>query len=266
MKRDTWFISFISLVTVGIAVVIFFDLVPPLRGPGQWHWYTRPLDDTKMLLFSLGLFILFTVIWYLIGVRLPSHPTRRQTWLARGTLLILILSVQVTIMLTYRSNPVDILFERLASDRASGYLTMAQTVEDMPAVLQDYPQWMNRITHTTHVRNRPPGILLVYWGLFQVMDELTWLAEPIGNFSRDIVNPSYWLVNPTTSELAANTILAVVTPLISALIIWPAYGIGSRHWGTHSGRSGCPYPGPISLRTGNGHCISLSSPVCFISC
>jgi len=234
MKRDTWFIPFVSIITMLIAMVIFFDLAPFLRGPGQWHWVLRQMPEKKFLLLTAGAFFLFVAFWYLIGCRLPVQPNRRQAWLSCGILLVLALLIQATILMTYRPNPFDILFERLASNPVSGYLTAYQLIDDLPTFLREYPERLATFTHTNHL-NKPPGILLIYWGVGQAMSAMPWISETIGEYSGGILADNQWLIIPTTSELATNSIIALVTPLISVLAIWPAYGIASRRWGTRAG-------------------------------
>lgn len=49
-----------------------------------------------------------------------------------GALVLLALIVQVGFLTVFRTNPAAILFDRSASNQASGYFMAAQEIEDLP--------------------------------------------------------------------------------------------------------------------------------------
>lgn len=219
MKNDTWFIPFTVAVTIVVSGIILFDLSPLIRGPGQWRWGLFPLPEPRFILLSLFAFTLFVIVWYLIGIRLPDHPSRRQTWLIRGILLLAALLIQVSILVYYRLNPAEILFERLASDRAAGYFRTSQVIEDFPFFLRHYPELIQKVASSSHVQTKPPGILVIYWGASQIMRGLPWLSDPIGVWARNVLPSVQWLLSLPNYALASNAIMGVLPPLISALVI-----------------------------------------------
>jgi len=235
MKRDSWFIPFVVILTILLSVVILFDLSPLVRGPKQWRWSLLPQPEPKLILLTIIAFVLFLVIWYWIGRRLPGQPSRRYAWTIRSLLYLAALLIQLSILLLFRANPADILFERSASDIASGYFTAAQEIEDLPDFLREYPEHMTSFYFSGHVRTKPPGIVLIYWGSNQIMKSLPMLAKPFGDWASDIKTGDDRFLNMSDQILAGNALVSLVLPLISALIIWPAYAIASRRWGALAG-------------------------------
>jgi len=236
MKRDTWFIPFVVSITVLVSGIILWDISPMVRGPEQWRWELLPQRSPGVILFSIVTFVLFLVVWYWIGRRLPSQPSRRQAWLIRGLLYLAALLIQLSILFFYRANPADILYERSASNwGGSGYFTAAQEIEDLPTFLREYPQRMPTSGYTSHVRTKPPGIVLIYWGSSQIMQSVPAITKPVAAWARGISTGDGRFLSMRDHYLAGNALVSLLAPLISALIIWPAYGIASRRWGALAG-------------------------------
>jgi hypothetical protein len=222
----------IALIVGGLlAPVIFLDLLPWLRGPQGWRWPLATLPPWPNLLLSGGTAVLFLLGWWWL-----RHRAVRQTQLAMGILFILSLLLQASLLnLTPTTNgqyhPVALLFERLASAQASGYFTAAQEIDHLPTALRDYPQLMPAFGADPHPRSKPPGIVLLYYGTEQIMARLPALSDPLGQWARGIRCADMWLATRSNAALASNLLVSVLTPLLAALIIWPAYGFTARQFG-----------------------------------
>lgn len=201
------------------ALLIAFDGWPPLRGPQGWRW---PLIDNAQPPWLLAATAVFFVAgWYLLG-----QWRRRLPALAALTLLTWLL--QTAVLTPHPTPPAALLFERLASDQASGYFTVSQEIDHLPTFLRDYAQLMPRFTPDPHPRSKPPGIVLSYWLLHRLAGQLPALAEPAGDWARGVQCHNLWLAARSSAGLSANLAMALLTPLLSALALWPAYGLGRR--------------------------------------
>jgi hypothetical protein len=149
--------------------------------------------------------------------------------------MVLGLLLQATQLTAYGLNPAVPLFERLASDQASGYLTVSQEVESVHAFLADYPDLMSEFRPDPHPRSKPPGIVLVYWATERILTRFPSFAAWLGHWARGIRCENLWLVSLPDTALAANTLVGVLTALTSALAIWPAFALVSRRYGARPG-------------------------------
>lgn len=234
-KRDTWFIYFVLGVSILLSLVILLDLSPLVRGPREWRWGLLPWPNMGLILASTGTVALFLAVWYVIGRRLPVEPRRPRIWMSLIVLVTLTIIVQIGFLLLYRPNPIITLFDRSASNRASGYYSVAQEIEDVSDFLSRFPERMPTFTSSSHVQTKPPGILLIYWSAGRIMDQLPWLSSPIAGWARNSSAAGNLLADQADAAIASNALVSTLTPLLSAMAILPAFGFASRRWGSMAG-------------------------------
>jgi hypothetical protein len=235
MPAITRLVRSILIIALLLCLVVLFDVLPLVRGPKEWRWTLLNWPQIGPLLFNIIASFGLVVGWWLINRRLPAEPGRSQAWLARTVLVVLALLLQISFLTLYRSNPSAILYERLASNQASGYFTVAQEIDHLPTFLADYSELMPTFGPDPHPRSKPPGIVLAYWGLIRLMEQLPGLSGPLGHWARGVRCADPWLVVQPDAALAANALMGWLTILLSSLVVWPAYGLASRRWGSAAG-------------------------------
>jgi hypothetical protein len=225
----------VILLSALFCVVVLWDIVPIVRGPEAWRWWLLPMPSLGKIALTGGALLLLVTIWWGLGRRLKERPTRAQCWISLTTFAILTLIVQFAFLSLYRSNPAAIIFERLASDQASGYFTVAVEIDHWPTLLKEYPERMQAFRPDPHPRSKPPGIVLLNWGAIRLMERVPAVSQPIGHWARGVRCADLWLVGQSDGALAGNVLVGIFTLVVSSLVIWPAYGLAARSWGTKGG-------------------------------
>lgn len=219
----------VILVTAVFAALVFTDALPLVRGPLGWRW---SLNQSSLPWWPTLLAATFFLLsWWGLGRWLGSNKRPSASWLALITLFIITLGLQAATLTRFHPNPAAILYERLASDQASGYFSAAQEIEHLPTFLREFPERMPNFRADPHPRSKPPGIVLFYWGWEQVVGWLPDFAASVSHWARGIICNNLWLVTRSDTALTANVIMGILTPVISALAIFPAFGLANRFWG-----------------------------------
>lgn len=235
MNFSTRSLRLVLLIGTALSLFWIFDWWPLLRGPQQWRWALAPTPPTTRLFLFIAAVALFVTGWWLLGRRLTAVATPRRTrWSLLG-LIIMALLVQTALLALTRPNPAAIQFERLASNQASGYFTVAQEIEHLPTFLRQFPELMPHFTPDPHPRSKPPGIVLLYWGVEQLLTPFPALTHSLGNWARGIRCGDLWLASLPDRALAANTLMGILTPVVSALIIIIAYSLAASWRGPQAG-------------------------------
>jgi hypothetical protein len=223
----------IVLVTAVFSALVFTDALPLLRGPLGWRW---SLNQSGLpwwpTLLAGGLFLL---VWWGLGRWLDGVQRPFAVPLALTTLFLITLGLQAAQLTRFHPNPAAILYERLASDQASGYFSAAQEIAHLPTFLREFPERMPTFRADPHPRSKPPGIVLLYWGWEQILAGVPSLAATIGHWARSVICNNLWLATRSNTALSANVVMGFLTPIISALAIFPAYGLANRFWGRRQG-------------------------------
>lgn len=223
MNISTRAARLIFLIGVVLGVFWLFDWWPLLRGPQQWRWTLAPLSPTGRLLLFAASAVLFVAGWWYLGRKITKFTAKRRIFWSLAALFLLALLVQVALLALVRPNPLAIQFERLASNQASGYFTVAQEIEHLPSFLRHFPELMPEFTPDPHPRSKPPGIILLYWGVERLITPFPALTHSLGNWARGVRCGDLWLASLPDSALAANTLMGILTPLFSALAIGVAF-------------------------------------------
>lgn len=223
------------LLTGLLALGILFDVSQWLRGPDEWRWRLLSLPPWPNLLWSGATAVIFLVGWWLLRRRAARRPHLALLGLYALSLLLQASLLNLTPTTSGGYQPISLLFERLASAQASGYFTAAQEIDHLPTALRDYPQLMTTFSADPHPRSKPPGIVLLYYGGERLFERLPALSDVLGHWARGIRCADMWLVSRSNAALSANLLVAVLTPLLATLAIWPAYGLAVRRSGAMAG-------------------------------
>lgn len=219
------------LIGAVLTLLIVTDSWPLLRGPSEWQWPLAEWPVLPALFWSATAVILFLALWFIAGRRLNGkRPFAALLTLTAGALI-----MQFGLLRLAADDPAALQFERLASNQASGYFTVAQEIDHLPTFLREFPARMPYFAPDPHPRSKPPGIILLNWALMQLLARLPALATPLGHLARGIRCADLWLAARPNHALAANWLMGLLTPLASALTVWPAYGLAARWRGPRAG-------------------------------
>ena len=172
----------VVLVTAVFSLLVFTDALPLLRGPLGWRWSLNESGQPWWPTLLAG--ALFLLSWWALGRWLVEKQRPFAVPLALITLFLITLGLQAAQLTRFHPNPATILYERLASDQASGYFSAAQEIEHLPTFLREFPERMPTFRADPHPRSKPPGIILLYWGWEQIFARLPNLATNIGHWAR----------------------------------------------------------------------------------
>ncbi len=235
MESNRRFVRGASLLGFAFALVVGGDWLPALRGPSEWHWWLAPAAPAGRILLFTAAAILFALGWWALGRWLTDRPRPSRLWLSLTGLFLLVTLLQAALLALFRPNPLALQFEYVVSNQVSGYWTAAQELGPIETALAHYPERMQTFTADPHPRSKPPGIVLAFWGVQQALAHFPAISQPIGQWARAIRCGDLWLAAQPDAALAGAVVMGILTPLLSALALWPAYGLAARRWGSAGG-------------------------------
>ncbi len=224
-KRQKLLLLFLVASTLLLAALIFTDWMPFLRGPApetsEWYWpYSlRPLSHWWPAILVAGALWLVAAWW--LG---PEKTNRHRNALALVSLILTSLLFQITIIYADRSNVAAELVDRTLSSLASGFFEPAAEIENMAAVLRDYPQEMTTFA-SEHAQTHPPGLIVANWFTIQTLSRWPAFAEYIAQSVRPLRCTDLWLLDRPPEVAAALGLWSILPLLAAAVVIIPAYGL-----------------------------------------
>ena len=218
-----WFYA-AALLGLLFGIGALLDLSPIIRGPTEWRWALAPDRSPTASGIYVASLILFLLGWYALPRWLP--PDEQRPYRPLLLLVGLALLVQYGQLNLFRTPAGHILFERLLSNQASGYFTVAQEIEHWPTALRQYDEIMPGFQTSSHARTKPPGIVLTNIGLERFASNYPASSELIGHSLRSIRCADLWAVRLPDEALTANWLLGWITVLLATFTMIPAYFLG----------------------------------------
>lgn len=209
--------------TLFLAAAILADWFPLLRGPApetkEWYWpyLLRPVQRwwpsaaAAMLMWAAG-------AWWL---RRSNHR-RSDTVLALVALALASILLQLGLIYADRQHVAAELIDRTLSHLSSGFFLTAASIEDMDAVLSNYPVEM-RVFVSEHARTHPPGLVTANWLTIQAMARMGGLTEQLARVVQPLRCTDLWLLNRPAGVSAALGIWSLLPLLFAASTVLPAY-------------------------------------------
>lgn len=205
--------------TLLLAVLIFTDALPALRGPApetsEWHWLYELRPQSRWWL----PFLAATGIWLFGFWWLRQERPFRGIGLAglvTGSLLL-----QLALVYAHRPQVAAELVDRTLSNETNGYFTVAAATTDINTLLRDFPQIMPTLS-SEHTRTHPPGLILAQWLTIRVSAAATPLAETV----YPLRCTDLWLLNQPPATVVALAIWAFLPLVAAALTVVPVYFLG----------------------------------------
>ena len=219
ISRRTLGVVVLSLIW---ALALALNVWPVLRGDYGWRWPFAPIDDLKRLLP-----LLVVSIVYLLGVKLLF---RRRigfllVWTMIGTMGMTIAALAV------RYDPWFQLYTVTLSPNTGGWHYTAAHLNDLNAALHDWPKVMRDFTRvSSHMGISPPGMVVSYSVVNQVLEQLPALANALGRPLRAAVCQNFTVLNYSNAEFAS-VWFGMLMPVWGALVVLPLYGLGKQLFG-----------------------------------
>ncbi len=231
MKKQGSLIAFIVAFSLVWAAVLALNLVPELRGDFGWRWpYALPLDWPRLLPLLAGLAA------YLAGA-FRLMRARRTVWLMAWAVLACVgLTLASASVSSSPASPLFKLYSVAVSPGVGGWHYAAARIDDLGQTLRQWPAYMQSASRfSTHLGIVPPGAVLVYYVLDQVLSGLPALAAALATPLRAAQCQNYeiaWLGNAQLASAWAG----ILMPLWGALTVFPLHRIGARLYGEREAR------------------------------
>ncbi len=199
-----------------LALVIFVDLVPFLRGGFGWRWPYLLADAPRAVGFAL------LTVGYVLGAWFARRRAPfAQAWAFIGGVVLGVGAVWLR-----NPDPLYELFARTASGLTTGPHMAAAQLDWTRATLVDWPVIMRGYDGVSqHVALAPPGLPLLYRGVAALT------PAPLADALHVVLLPyqchNYALLSYTPAEWASAA-FGMAMPVWAALAVFPLWGVGKR--------------------------------------
>ena len=172
MKRQNLIVATVVVLSLIWAATLALNLAPELRGDFGWRWpYALPSEWLRVLPLLLGMLIYLAGVAYLMRAQ-------RATWLIVWAVLA---SVGLSLASTFvTAPPLFKLYAVAVSPGVTGWHYAAARITDMGETLRQWPMFMQTATrYSTHLGIVPPGAVLSYYAIDQVLSGLPDVARTL---------------------------------------------------------------------------------------
>lgn len=205
-------------ITLLLAVLVGFDVVPQLRGDYGWRWPYIPVEGGAALLVAA------IMGGYMGGVALLR--TRRPVWPLLLWAMIGTVALSLAVAGAREGYAGYALFTRTASGGATGpHMAAAAQIDWQGDDWRDWPETMHRIGG--HVATSPPGMPMLYGLITDVMDTFPAFTGSLHRQYLPYQCHNYLLLTYSPAEWASAW-LGVLMPLWAGLGVIPLYGAARR--------------------------------------
>lgn len=206
-----------------VAISLAFNLLPILRGNADWSWPYRPAPLARLpALVAVAAVYLFAALMVLF---------RRRAAVAVAFAGAVAISVMVAFVRD--GDALWSLFGHVAAQSASGEHWGASVINWAGGEWIDWTGAMHR--YLGSVGTSPPGILMLYGGVAGVLQTVPSISDRLAAPLVPYLCTNVWYQSFTTSEWASAW-LGILTPVWSALAIFPLYTVARRHAGEDGAR------------------------------
>ncbi len=216
----------ITIVSIAWAIVLAADWIPQLRGDYGWRW---PYDTPEVpRLFPLALCL---GVYLSVGIYLLQRQYLVM-WALLGSAILSVASLTVTI-----DNPHYALYTRTLSGLTTGWHRAATLIDEQggaDTVFSEWPDTM-RQEESAHVAISPPGMVMGYYAVNQVLERFDSITDQLGPPLRAEQCHEFRFFNYSNAEFTS-TWLGVLTPLWAAFTVMPLFWLGRRLYSEQAAR------------------------------
>ncbi|PJF21333.1 MAG: hypothetical protein CUN56_11625 [Phototrophicales bacterium] len=211
MPRAIWLIILLSL---GVAIIIGFDLTPWIRGGYGWRWGYDPAPFSRVAVLLVAL-----LVYVSGGLWLIRHQRSVILWGIVGTLVISYLAVYIQ---------AGDVFHTMLGRTVGSTTAQHEAAAQLDWQAGEWRHWSDYMRSTDgHIALSPPGAILWYGALNQFLNNTPQLTE----FLREpLVTDqcyNYTFINYSPAE-QTSAWFGVLMPLWASLTIFPLAAI-ARH-------------------------------------
>jgi hypothetical protein len=209
-----------------LIATLAFDLLPLLRGNGEWRWPLRSIELTARVfipIVTLGLYVLLSARW-LKGFDRELVSRRYERWFVLFVIFAAPV-IQLALACAVSRAPLLEFFGPTVSVHNSGYFTTAVSTLDLNSLLANFPAQMSSLP--IHAQSHPPGAVIVHWLSWQIFEALPALADTIAMPLRTLQCHNSGLMALDNAQIASAS-LGMLLPLLGGLAAWPLYAFTKR--------------------------------------
>ena len=224
MPRGRLIGALFLLLSLILAGLILTDALPYLRGPApdtsEWHWpyLLRPVALWWPAVLSAFLLGALAYFW--------DKKASGRSWPLLLTVALAI-TLQLALIAAERPNVGAELVDRTLAKDTSGYAAVAGEIDDLNAVLRNFPELMPTFDNE-HVRTHPPGLVAAYWLLDRALRAWPELAQSISQPARYWRCTDLWVISRPAGTIAALFTGALFPVLAAGLVPAASYYLARR--------------------------------------
>jgi len=232
MPRGRLIGALFLLLSLVLAGLILTDAWPYLRGPapgtGEWHWpyLLRPFARWWPSLLGATALGALATYW--------DKKAPGRAWPLLGVVAITI-GLQLAIIYAERPNVGAELVDRTLSKDTSGYAAVAGEIDDLNAVLREYPELMPTFDNE-HARTHPPGLVAAHWLADRAFRAWPDLAQFVARPAQLWRCTDLWVIARPPGTIAALLVGALLPVLAAGLVPWAAYRLARRLYDERTAR------------------------------
>lgn len=216
--------------TLAVAAVLAFDLVPWLRGDapwvpddGQWVWQHEAPRWLWLIPAEAGLAVYVGGAFYLLN-RAPAsrrYPVGLILWAFGGIVLLTLL------LMNLENSPLFLLLVRLTTQ---GHFHAASAeINDLAETLRHWPDFTAYLYRTTNQSNgvvlSPPGLAMVYYAATRTLEQVPPVARGLAGVTRQMQCQNLAMAAWSDAQWSSAW-LQMLMPFWSALSVAPLYRLG----------------------------------------
>ncbi len=207
----------------GLAVILFFDLIPFLRGDEifNWQWF----HDSAPFLRIIGFAIVVTI--YLAVTCWLNRHNKPARWILLWSIIGTVTISLVVIWLRH-DQPLTELFYRTISPTTTGPHMAGALIDWESTDWYDWRQVMLEYRELSiHVALSPPGLPMLYEAVNSIFESVPSLTNRLHQNFLYLQCNNFTLLQYTPAEWAS-AIIGVLMPLWAGLSVLPLYAIAKR--------------------------------------
>lgn len=223
--------NWIILITLIFFISVGFDISPYVRGPApyppDWRWPYLFINTLDRIYLPLLIILFIVCIFWFTEKR--NKIFERYT--IKFLLLLILLSFLFQLSVQFFSRAgISVLIHRIINPELNGYFTAALPIRNIFDFLRTYND--NILTFIYHAKSHPPGAILFFYFIKQMMLAIPLLGNIANSFTPNHADVRALWTPLLPAEKATAIISSFLIPFLSTLTIIPLYYTSKILYGT----------------------------------